>query len=274
LPSLDDLDSATDSGDVTDTAPSDDVLAAVKAEGGRRRARRHRRNAAFALLGLVVLAVPALALLPDGDGDQQLTVAADDEEPSTSTSEAPRTTVSTTTSTTVATETTIVVAPPETATTTLGTRPTSAPTTTVPRLVCRNSTDPACGAFRWDPQPANAPMNASFASAPSQAVVGEAVTFVVDWTDADANAIDGYFSPDGVGLGAPCQYPQGYGPWTPPAAAPGAGSWTYTHTFTAPGDYVVAVSLWTGDVCGNPYASDWHQQTPITVTEPEAPPSG
>jgi hypothetical protein len=268
---VDDLDTATESGDVTDMAPSDDLLTAVKVEGGRRRARRHRRNAAVALLGLVVLAVPALAVFRDGGDDQQLTVAADDQEPSTSTTERPSTTIPVTTGTTaVPTETTIVVASPDTATTIPGTRPTPAPTTTVPPLVCRNSTNPACGAFYWDPQPANAPMNAWFASAPSQAVVGEAVTFVVDWSDADADAIDGFFSPDGVGLGAPCRYPQGYGPWTPPAAAPGAGSWTYTHTFTAPGVYVLAVSLWTGDVCGNPYASDWHQQTSITVAEAPA----
>src|SRR5688500_19559306 len=45
-----------------------DILASVKAEGGRRRRRRHRRNLVVSGVAAVLLAVPALALLPDDGG--------------------------------------------------------------------------------------------------------------------------------------------------------------------------------------------------------------
>jgi len=272
LPSLDELGLPLDIDETTlDVGAPDDVLAAVKTEGRRRRARRHRRNTAIAMLGVALLAAPALALLPDSGDDDQVTVASDD---ASTTTERPSTTVPATTETSGPlglTETTIGVATVETATTVPGTRPTPAPTTTVPPLVCHNSTNPACGQFRWDPPPgANQQMLASVSWTPAQPVVGEPVTFTVGWSDPDANAIDGFFSPDGAGLGAPCQYPQGYGPWTPPAPAPGSGSWTYTYTFSAPGSYTVAMNVWTGDVCANPYASEWHEQEAVTVTEAPA----
>ena len=277
MPSLRDLDTADGSvADPAGSTPPDDVLAAVKVEGGRRRARRHRRNSAVTLLGVALLAVPALALLRDGGDDQQLTVAADDEDSSTSTTDATPTTVATT-ATTAATIETAVVAPPDTATTIPPTRPTTTPATprtTVPPLMCQNSTNPACGPFHWDPAVGNQALSASFVSAPGTAVVGEPVTFEVDWSDPDANAFDNVHSVDGASIGAPCTVPERYGAWTPPSANAGSGRISFTETFATTGEHRVVVDLWTGDVCAHPYASERHIETIVTVTDPEAPPSG
>ena len=283
MPSLDELTATAHGG--TD-APADvlaGVLATVKAEGGRRRARRHRRNAFVALLGLVVLAVPAVALLSDGDDDQQLTVAADDRSTTTATTDAPSTTATTakttvastvTTQTTAMTDQTVVVAPPETAATVPG-RPgtTAVPRTTVPTVVCRNSTNPACGEFRWDPSVGNASLVASFATAPATAFVGEPVTFEVDWSDPDADDFGTVHSVNGAAVGAPCSTERRYGPWTPPPAQPGSGRVSFTETFAAAGTYRIVVDLWTGNVCDHPHASEAHVVTTVTVTD-FVPPGG
>jgi hypothetical protein len=170
----------------------------------------------------------------------------------------------------VSTETTLGVATVETATTVPGTRPTPAPTTTVPPLVCHNSTNPACGPFRWEPAPGpNQPLSASFTSAPAQAVVGEEVTFVVDWSDPDDVFGGEAFSSDGSALGRPCvAYPSNrYGPWTPPAAQAGGGTRIYRQTFTAPGTYTVNVDLYSNGECDHPYASEAHISATITVVD-------
>jgi hypothetical protein len=264
LPSLDETAVVAPPDD--EAAPaSDDVLAAVKAEGGRRRARRHRRNAVVGALGLVALAVPALALLPD-DGDDQLTVAADAE---SSTTEA-RETTTTTPSSTVTTAKTVVADTTLVTPSTAASRPatTAVPRTTVPPLDCHNSTDPACGAFRWEPAPGtNQALAASFVDPPTEAVVGQEATFVVDWSDPDADQITDAFSTEGTSVGAPCSVGQRYGPWTPPPAQPGSGTRTFRHTFTSAGVYPVNVDLFTGNVCVHPYASERHIELLITVVE-------
>lgn len=263
------------SGPAGPTAPAD-VLARVKAEGLRRRSRRHRRNGVLAVLGLVLLALPAVALLP-GSGEDDLTVAADgggdgDGAPATSAPRAPATTL-----TTAAVEelpaTSVVPVPDDGApvpTSVVGVPapgPRQGPATTVPAApACRNSTDPACGEFRWDPQPApNEPLTAGFGPI-TEATAGVPFTVEVNWADPDAAELTyDAFVVDGVVLGRPCAYEARYGPWTPPDAARGAGQLRYTHTFDAPGTYTVTVSLGSAD-CASPYASDVTIEQTITVT--------
>lgn len=265
MPSLDEPDVAPLGDDVT--PPSDDVLAVVRSEGGRRRARRHRRNAALGAIGLVALAVPALALLPDG-GDDQLTVAAEREP--TTTERASTTVTTAMTATTVVSTVTSLPADSTPATTVPATRrpATTVPATTIPPLVCRDTIDPACGPFYWDPAPAaNQGLSASFLEAPTEAVVGQEVTFTVAWSDPDADQFSEAFSVEGVSIAGPCTIAERYGPNTPPPAQAGSGTRTYSHTFTTADVYDVRVDLFSGNVCDHPYASEGHLQVFVTVVE-------
>lgn len=252
---------------ITHSVAPADVLASVKREGMRRRARRHRRNGVLAVIGLVLVAVPAVALLPGDDGSEDITVAADADgadDVGRTTVDRPVTTVSPTTAppTTVPVEVDDAEAP----VTTVESDREPAPVTTVPAApTCRNSTDPACGEFRWDPQPApNQPLTAAFVDAPATAAVGEEVTFAVAWSDPDAQLEYDSFSADGVGLAQACAMQPRYGPWTPPDAVAGSGELSYTHVFTEAGTYTVVVSLGTGD-CTGPYADTATVEATVTV---------
>ena len=260
------------------TAP-EDVLSRVKSEGLRRRNRRHRRNSALAVLGIAIAAVPAVALLPDGGGDaEDVTVAAEGDanegRPTTSVARRPVTSLTTATTTVetlppttvvqveggeaVLIPPTSVVRPP---------RPTTTvpPPTTAPAPTCRNSTDPACGAFRWDPEPApNAALSIGFVDPTTTAAVGEEVVFNVVWSDADATLTYDNFSAEGVGLGRACTQEARFGPWTPPEPAGGSGDLVYRHTFTEAGTYTVVVSAGTAD-CNTPYGNDATTELTVTV---------
>jgi len=60
-----------------------------------------------------------------------------------------------------------------------------------------------------------------------------------------------------------------YGPWTPPNRQPGSFTKTYTHTYQAPGQYVVRFTFrsWATDRCAglDPYASERTAQLVLTV---------
>ena len=136
--------------------------------------------------------------------------------------------------------------------------------------VCRNSTDPACGSFEWDPEPApNQPLEASF-SHPATVAVGEVFVFEVVWADGDADLSYDHFSMDGSSVPAPCAGIARYGPWTPPAVTPASGTKRYRRRFEAAGTYDVVVGLRTGD-CQSPYSSDLQIRTRIEVTGAPAP---
>ena len=96
-----------------------------------------------------------------------------------------------------------------------------APSTTLP---CRNSTDPACGPFRWDPPPGpNQPVAIEITHSPSAPQVGEQVTVTVHVAEADSQ-IDGVtvsFGDEEVLTLPPasvvaCDGAAPAGPWTPP----------------------------------------------------------
>jgi len=152
--------------------------------------------------------------------------------------------------------------------------PGPSPTTTAP---CRNSYDPACGPFSWDPAPdPNQPITGGV-SGPPNAKAGEKVTFVVNATDPDATPLQECNIDYGDGTGVHCDprpvvdpsyCPKQYGPWTPPAKKQGDlknSSWE--HTFTAPGEYDVSFDIRSAmQECNNPYASQAVAHARIVVT--------
>ena len=150
-----------------------------------------------------------------------------------------------------------------------------APTTTLP---CRNSTDPACGPFRWDPAPApNQPVAIEIAHSPSAPQVGEQVTVTVHVAETDSK-IDGITVSfgDEEALTLPpasvvaCDDPEPTGPWSPPDATGVDTVSTYGHTYTRAGDFTIDVYAASADfleaTCPpNPYASQGAASTPIHV---------
>ncbi len=267
--------------------PSDQMLAAVRSEGGRRRTVRQRRTAGLALAGLLLLGAPVVALQAGGDdGRGHVDVAtggdaASEPIPDPALPPLPPTPVPNTApeadavpepSTTLAPTGPVPSTGDRTATTgrvTTVTTASSVPpgTTGTTALVCRNSDDPACGPRYWDPAPApNQPLEARFTSAPSNAATGQTVTFEVAWSDGDAALTYDHFSQDGARYAIACSPPPGYGPWTPPDPVPSSGTKSYTAVFPSAGEYRVVVTLNTSSC--KPYGDQTHIETLIVVTEP------
>jgi hypothetical protein len=159
---------------------------------------------------------------------------------------------------------------------------TAPPKGSPPTSVCRNSYDPACGPFSWDPAPAaDQPEQVTLTPSKATVKVGERVDFDVVITDADnrqfvecafkwdygdgSQTMTTHCDPDPR---APNPCPTRYGPWTPPS--PEAGREQFPgigHSYSTPGTYTVA---YTHDSrpnsCYNPYASAGSQTVMITVT--------
>lgn len=243
---------------------------------------------ALALTGLVValgLALSgAVAVIRDGDGAGIRTTAGP---PPTATvlgqvftSTVPPDVVATTAPRTLATLTTTPAAratpaapatttPPATPATTAVLQPTGQAGTAETASACRSSTDPACGDFRFDPQPGpDNPMTVEVTAVPGSPVAGQPMVFRVTLRDPDGvsfGATNFFFGDSGIGdskLGK-CEK---FGPWDPPARDPAqatavqeightyaeAGSYTASFTFEAgPYDCVDSVTG-RGD---RPYAS-------------------
>lgn len=276
-------------GATGEVAPAD-VLERVKAEGLRRRRRRHRRNAVLGgVLAVAALAVPAAVVVAGDDGGDrvELEVAADPDGDADDASGPGRGRTGTTLGTDGSSSTTTAVAgvdpdtpvsspagPAAGGSTTTATAPVAVPgagaqpsPATEPASTCRNSHDPACGRFHWDPAPApNQPLTARFVQAPTSAVVGQPVTFTVAWSDPDSVLAHIELQAEGVGLGRACTVVQRYGPWTPPPPSPGSGQESLTYAFEAPGTYTVAVYLATGEDCASPYGDELTLEHTITVT--------
>ena len=261
--------------------PPPQVLDAVKSEGGRRRTVRHRRTAALALAGLLLVGAPVVTLQVRDDGpDREVNVATDgggsdpdvisdplalpplEPVPTTAVTAAPGTTAPATT-----------VAPPTTAAARQGagtttTLPAGVPvgpqTTSTTQLVCRSSDNPACGDFRWEPAPApNQALQVSFTSVPVNPKAGQAVTFAVTWSD-DAPFWYDHFSIDGSQQHVACSPAPRYGPWMPPAQVPSGETKQYPATFPSAGEYTVRVTVRTGG-CDSPYSDEKTVTVPVTV---------
>lgn len=263
----------------TGPAAPADVLARVKAEGARRRTRRHRRNAVLAAFGLAIVAVPAVALGP-GDDPEEVTVAGQSERdarPTTTAERRPSTTVTAVSPTSVVVATTEAVTP-DTPPVSVGgpqvIEREAPPATAGP--VCRNSTDPACGDFRWDPQPANEPVTVTITPSNPNPVVGEEVVFTVRWSDPDAaEAFATFRSGDDADVGPThgdtvCRGRSG--PWTPPPGSPGQGVDEFRRVYTAAGTYEASTYVETdgpgSEGCDNwdAYGSEGTASVTITVS--------
>jgi len=222
-----------------------------------------------------VLVLLALAMVPvvTRAGEDHRTVAAVNQPPESTTTFAEPTT------------TTEVAPVPAVAPTTPP--PTTAkprPTTTTTAPVCRNSYDPRCGPFRWDPDPGpNAPSTVQITYTPTNPRVGDAVKFTVTYSNPDGPAtsdeskITWGNNEGGTSIAASQTPPPGgckapYGPWTPPPRTPDTVSsdWPGTHTYKAAGTYTVTASGSKGiDSCvgpDNPYRDEKTGSVTITVS--------
>ena len=237
------------------------------------RLRARRRAGVIALVALLLgSAVTAAIALTSPSGSKN--VAATGKTTTTESTLAPFD------STTVPAETVPTTVPPTSAAPATTVKP-AAPTTTA-SLPCRNSSDPRCGTFRWDPAPgANSPLSINVSFAPQDPHPGDTVTFTVHVVDPDASPIiagDQTCNPPGFGDAGtarctPSCAPPGYGPWTPPARQRGERTITYTHAYDSAGTYTA--HFWFASYqtpCPkSPYASA--ADSSINVTVSAVPPS-
>jgi hypothetical protein len=152
------------------------------------------------------------------------------------------------------------------------------PTTTTPSRSCRNSTDPKCGPFYWDPDPGpNQPLTVTVRYTPEHPRVGEPVTFYITAHDPDASFFWGvgwdfgetkdFAALDGMSVDdSQPDYcaPAKYGPWTPPPKLVGDETLGnppergMVHTYESPGTYTARASFRSDSTsCGlhEPYGS-------------------
>jgi hypothetical protein len=151
---------------------------------------------------------------------------------------------------------------------------------TGPDSSCRNSTDPGCGPFRWDPPPGpNAPVEITITYSPSAPRTGEEVTISVHVHDADALIGDVAiaFGDEEVSTIPPASIVScegaAAGPWSLPAATPDDLVNTYHHTYTRAGDFTLTAYAASPDIISgtcppNPYASQGTGSSLIHATGP------
>jgi hypothetical protein len=141
-------------------------------------------------------------------------------------------------------------------------------------VACRNSSDPRCGPFRFDPPPAaNQPLNVVVNSE----VHGAEVTFHVTVSDPD-HAVSNHCSQVDFGdgsavLSAPCASPScppAFGPWDPPAAQTGIATFDYPpHSYASGKSYTARLTFHSDkDTCPllDPYGSAGTSTQEVTVT--------
>lgn len=150
--------------------------------------------------------------------------------------------------------------------------PTSPPTTA---LVCRNSTDPACGAFRWEPQPVNRAATLTL-QVPERIVAG--VPFDVGMTISDPDGRVDFacytlgHTGGGTQVGGGCttvrqDCPARFGPWSPPAPAAGQATNQHRVTIDQPGTFEIYATVDPAAGCDNvdPYRSGASAERTIEV---------
>ena len=240
---------------------------------------RYRRRRAAVPIRAVAAAVVALALFGVGvavattgeDADGSVTVAAQvDDGERTAERDDPRPPATSTT--TVAPESPVVTEPqpdpvpdePEVLSGSVAPTPTTAAPPAEP--ACRNSTDPACGPFRWDPAPTNRPATLS-ASVEGPVYAGESFAVALVMSDPDGavefDCVLVEHDGPGIEVGS-CgpventECPDRYGPWTPPAPKGGQGSTSASIMIDEPGTYTVTARVSSYSACANvdPYRSD------------------
>lgn len=289
---------------VADERPSPDLRDRVAAGLGQRTNQRRWVPVAAAVLVAIVAAGAAFGL---GADDTDSVDVATDPAPAATTDDADRDPAQSTTTTDAPTTTEVrvagdsVEAPTTKATTapatTAPTRasattaaptaqapavaPQPAPTTTTTSLVCRNSTNPDCGPFRWDPPPDDQAASLTVTAPAGPIRTDEQVELTLSMSDPDGPVtLDCYtvnLDRPGLSLGA-CsstarsECPERYGPWTPPQKNPGQAETTTIVEFYEPGTYVVDVAVDAADGCDNvnPYRSPATARITVEVVASDA----
>ena len=149
--------------------------------------------------------------------------------------------------------------------------------TPVPFKLCRNSTDPACGDLRWDPDPGpNAPMTANVRITPAHPAVGQKVTFTIQAHDPDSGkgGLRGWGFGDGSFVAVTGVYPgpcDRHGPWTPPARTATTWEETMTNTYRHAGTFRAAFLVFSATPgiagCPDPYASSVRAEVTVPVSD-------
>lgn len=134
-------------------------------------------------------------------------------------------------------------APPSTPAPPATPRPPARPTSAPAAQGCRNSTDPKCGSFTWDPDPGGSRGLRLEAEVSNKTpAVGEKVVFTVKVSDPDAKPFFGTFDIGGKTLivdDFPGDCARAYGAWTPPKRSGGSDSRSHDRTWDKPGKYKV-----------------------------------
>ncbi|MGI8810493.1 MAG: hypothetical protein ACR2KK_22105 [Acidimicrobiales bacterium] len=199
---------------------------------------------------------------------------------STTTIDEPSTTTSTLPSLVTST---LPVPPPPAVTTARRTSPSTTPTSAPPATtaststtLCRNSVNPACGPFRWDPPlPPNQPLTVQVTSTPTAPKAGETVTFRVVVDDPDGSQLldrtgianDYGDAPPEGGVNAHRDCTERWGPWTPGPTEPVRAELTFRHVYAGPGTYVASFPFRSlGDCPQGPRPSDGIGTVTVTVT--------
>lgn len=128
-------------------------------------------------------------------------------------------------------------------------RPPASTSSTATTQPCRNSEEPACGPFRWDPPPApDQAMTVEISYLPTAPKAGETVVFSVTVDDPDGSGLlDRTGIANNYGDGTPSQGVAGhadcvarFGPWTPEAPKPLHAELTFRHSYATAGTYTVS----------------------------------
>jgi len=138
--------------------------------------------------------------------------------------------------------------------------------TTIPPPACRNSANPDCGPFFWDPAPApnqQLSIDVTATATPTSNPGGRNVTFAVRVADPDHPVTDNCAQIDfGDGSAVdrrPCSFPpcpDAHGAWEPPPAVAGDRTFSFAHRYSG-GTYTATFTFHTDDdpPCPNPYGS-------------------
>ncbi|MCO8126533.1 hypothetical protein NHL50_04880 [Acidimicrobiia bacterium EGI L10123] len=163
--------------------------------------------------------------------------------------------------------------------------PTAPPTTSAPAptapptTVCRNSTDPSCGDFSWDPQPGDYDVEVYAVSTPVTATAGEPVTFAVDYIDpagpdAEGACLNWFVTDPAVVNTSSCEVLatacDRTGPHDPPAPSRERISLQRTIVFETPGEHEVTIggniATHLADGCESPYTNSFSRTFIIVVS--------
>ena len=211
---------------------------------------------AIVLCGLVAL--PVIALTSSGGPGKQRSALVftgpATTEPAPTTTEAPPTTLPVPTTTVAAVNQ-------------------GAPTTTTTPLVCRNSYEQACGAFRWDPSPApGGTPSVSIKYSPAEPLAGQQVTFTVTISDPNTAVYTCGQVSYGDGMNETCTASTAspncrvrYGPWTPPSRYADSVSTSFAYTYKTAGTYTVSAKYPVGSSCYDPYQGSATGSVPLTI---------